>query len=655
MEHRDRFLSFAILILVAAGASFAQTYVSGAVSGVWDSTGSPFYVTDSICVPSGDSLRIGPGVEVIFQGHYKFCVDSNAVLKAIGTAEDSIIFTAEDTALTDSTGGWSGLVCMDSTSFADIRYSILEYARPYAFVNSRSLSTLSNCTIHSCVNGVYTTLNASYDFPRTHVIISNSVVHDNIEDGLSCSTDEGGLIKAFKTEIRNCRLGISGRYAAAESCVIEDNTLDGFSSGHSYYYIKDCIFRNNGGDAINGSAWSGDVYGCLIENNDGYAIYQSGCMCSQHMHVNGNTIRNNGGGVYIDIGDAIELSDNVIYGNVGNAVEVKSYCWYPEQNLVISGNIIYDNSGMGIIGEETVPSFSWNESNMKFTNNLVYDNASGCVELFTLAEEPLGVEIINNTVEDLTLTSSDTFTTAYVFNNAFVGPDSSLDIDPGITQHITNNIDYLSSLLDFVDPYHGDFHLREVSECVDGGLELLIDDTDTIFAPDRDVEGNERPRGYTWDIGAYESPYTISLEIELSQGWAMLSMPTEDSSYFDMILPYTAGPIYAYENDSVGYVIATTFEPGVGYWFPIDSTLCDTSNSHRIHTLIIYLNRGWNLIGNCGYPVSADRVLGLPWLIPPIFGYEPVTRSYFPADSLYPGKAYWIYTTMAWPLGISPY
>ena len=119
-----KYLSFALLVF---GIAYSQTFVSGAVSGVWDSTGSPFYVTDSVCVPTGDSLRIGPGVEVIFQGHYKFCVDSNAVLKAIGTAADSIIFTAEDTLmfhfipyytdLVDSiTGGHYGIRLLDRKS-----------------------------------------------------------------------------------------------------------------------------------------------------------------------------------------------------------------------------------------------------------------------------------------------------------------------------------------------------------------------------------------------------------------------------------------------------------------------------------------------------------------------------------------------------------
>ncbi|MCK5832242.1 hypothetical protein KAH81_01080 [bacterium] len=126
-----------VILFAAISAALAQTYVSGAVSGVWDSTGSPYLGTDSVCVPNGDSLRIGPGVEVIFQGHYKFCVDSNAVLKVIGTATDSIIFTAEDTLifyyipyytdLVDSiTGGHHGIRLFHAAGVCSLCFCVIE-------------------------------------------------------------------------------------------------------------------------------------------------------------------------------------------------------------------------------------------------------------------------------------------------------------------------------------------------------------------------------------------------------------------------------------------------------------------------------------------------------------------------------------------------
>lgn len=67
------------------------TNVCGNVSGVWDSTGSPYFVTCDVTVPAGQTLEIRPGVQVLFTGHYKFNVYGN--LQAIGTEQDSIVFT----------------------------------------------------------------------------------------------------------------------------------------------------------------------------------------------------------------------------------------------------------------------------------------------------------------------------------------------------------------------------------------------------------------------------------------------------------------------------------------------------------------------------------------------------------------------------------
>ncbi len=105
-------------------AGYGETYVSGDVSGVWEASGSPYYVTGELHVPTDDSLRIMPGCSVIFQGHYKFCVDSSAVLKAIGTETDSIIFTAENTV-----SGWWGIRFIHSSEACTLEYCRIQYGR----------------------------------------------------------------------------------------------------------------------------------------------------------------------------------------------------------------------------------------------------------------------------------------------------------------------------------------------------------------------------------------------------------------------------------------------------------------------------------------------------------------------------------------------
>ncbi|RKY90236.1 MAG: hypothetical protein DRQ13_12885, partial [Ignavibacteriae bacterium] len=92
--------TIAILFLVTMAN--AQTSVSGPVSGVWILTGSPYNVIGDIEIQNGQSLIIEPGVEVNFQGHYKFFVNGN--LQAVGTEADTIFFTTDD-----QVTGWGGI------------------------------------------------------------------------------------------------------------------------------------------------------------------------------------------------------------------------------------------------------------------------------------------------------------------------------------------------------------------------------------------------------------------------------------------------------------------------------------------------------------------------------------------------------------------
>ena len=71
-----------------------QTHIpAGKVSGVWQKEKSPYYINGEIRIHYGDKLVIEPGVKVIFSDHYKF--EIYGTLIAVGTPEDSIIFTAD--------------------------------------------------------------------------------------------------------------------------------------------------------------------------------------------------------------------------------------------------------------------------------------------------------------------------------------------------------------------------------------------------------------------------------------------------------------------------------------------------------------------------------------------------------------------------------
>jgi N-acetylneuraminic acid mutarotase len=91
---------------------------AGYVSGTWTLYGSPYYVNGEITIPNDSTLIVEPGVEVIFTGHYNFFVKGR--LLAIGTEQDSIMFTAAD-----PDTGWQGIRLFDIVSSNDS--TIFEY------------------------------------------------------------------------------------------------------------------------------------------------------------------------------------------------------------------------------------------------------------------------------------------------------------------------------------------------------------------------------------------------------------------------------------------------------------------------------------------------------------------------------------------------
>ncbi len=94
----------------------------GEVRGTWTKENSPYYVTGDIEVQRGRSLVIEPGVAVKFAGHYRFRVGFRSTLRAAGTEDDSIVFTAIDT-----DEGWYGIRLVDTDDDDVLQYCKIEY------------------------------------------------------------------------------------------------------------------------------------------------------------------------------------------------------------------------------------------------------------------------------------------------------------------------------------------------------------------------------------------------------------------------------------------------------------------------------------------------------------------------------------------------
>ncbi len=124
--------------------------------------------------------------------------------------------------------------------------------------------------------------------------------------------------------------------------------------------------------------------------------------------------------------------------------------------------------------------------------------------------------------------------------------------------------------------------------------------------------------------------------LELTIGWNMVSLPIiPDNPLASSIL----SDVEYYQLatwSGTGYVTATEFEAGRGYWLLVLEDVNVTLSGTSIETLNITLSLGWSMIGGTNDEVQAVGVF-------PDF-YQLVTwtgTGYTPASTFEPGKGYW--------------
>lgn len=120
-------------LLALTGQSQASTFVSGNVSGTWNTAGSPYIATANVTVPSGQTLIIQPGVTLIMgQG---LNMDVEGTITAIGSGASPIIIRGANPSLY-----WDRIL---------INYM------------GNAQSSFANCIISDATNALYLIVNAS--------------------------------------------------------------------------------------------------------------------------------------------------------------------------------------------------------------------------------------------------------------------------------------------------------------------------------------------------------------------------------------------------------------------------------------------------------------------------------------------------------------
>ncbi|MCD6418998.1 choice-of-anchor D domain-containing protein [bacterium] len=328
-----------LAIFLTLGVAYAETTVEGVATGVWDVSHSPYYVTSDIVVPAGEELIIEPGTQIIFQGYYKMQIEPDAILKATGTLDNPIIFTAADTST-----GFGGLVFYQSSDACTLDFVRIEYARktgtyPFSF-GGAVLTYQANPTIinsqflhNSAPEGCGGAIAAYYSSP----IIKHNIFKHN-----TCFYS-GGAIFTLNSE------------PAIENNIIAHNYAQGsggaiaFSENSSPYFVNNVIFDNTA-DSVGGAIDCSFSSSPFIINNtivENYASIKGGAISTSYRSnpmIMNTIIRNNTSG---------DSSEVFLYGFSGYPCEVFiSHCnidlsravAMPISNIVIGSGNICENS-----------------------------------------------------------------------------------------------------------------------------------------------------------------------------------------------------------------------------------------------------------------------------------------------------------------------
>jgi S-formylglutathione hydrolase FrmB len=308
------------LSLAETQIAYPQTDIpAGDVSGTWTLSNSPYHINGEITIPDSQTLIIEPGVEVIFTGHYKFNVQGRIL--AIGTEQDSIIFTADD-----HSAGWHGFKFDNTPSSNDS--SIIEYCRlEYGKANTGSGD------VNLAGGAIYAKLNK--------LRISNSLFRNNMCYHSDITQSGGGAIYIEGDPI-------------IEFCEFNENSgvFGGamliWGSGLNPVIRNNYFHHNQGHGTINVGSWSGNnasplfINNVIINNNsNGHGIVHFSHGTGLAVLINNTIAYNNtsgqGGAVFTNHGVAPLLINTIIYGNKPAQIRLEASSGLDFINCLIEG------------------------------------------------------------------------------------------------------------------------------------------------------------------------------------------------------------------------------------------------------------------------------------------------------------------------------
>ncbi|GEM_PF-1388042 len=133
------------------------------------------------------------------------------------------------------------------------------------------------------------------------------------------------------------------------------------------------------------------------------------------------------------------------------------------------------------------------------------------------------------------------------------------------------------------------------------------------------------------------SPVTF----QVATAWNLVSMPVAPENKLGRFnFPGARGSIFKYAGN---YSPTDSVENGNGYWVKYDSAATLYAIGSALDSITIPLSGRWNMIGSLTHAIHTSSTVALPvsMTLSPYYGYTP-GFGYEIADSLLPGKGYWV-------------
>ena len=312
-------ISAGLAVLGFALNARSQTIITaGSYSGSWDAPGSPYMVVDNITVPAGQTLTIGPGVEVMLGAGVS--ITASGLIQAVGTPTQRIKFTSPV-----SSEYYDAIYVESGTGTNLFEYCDFAGAANALYFYNNAADLVTFCTFQNATNGlVIYGLDNNYMMP---VEVMNCGFSNCISQAIFANAQGqawvGGAANAgILPIIKNC-----GFYGCGNGCVLQIsgnncvwNWGDSWSVGFGYAsaIVDNNIFQN--------------IPGCALLTQAGNFADNSPATFDNNTVVNCNFGVND-----TDPWDT-EITDNIFAGTT-NAVTVSG-----SQSRTVSFNDFYNNA-----------------------------------------------------------------------------------------------------------------------------------------------------------------------------------------------------------------------------------------------------------------------------------------------------------------------